>query len=103
MYRHSHSTDWVFVLLLLAIVATGVLLHVLHRLGFAPAANLTYVAHMMAVVPWMMRFPFSKWSHLVYRPLAMYFAAIQTEALASQSTQLRRGAEDELAPVAEAA
>jgi len=103
MYRHSHSTDWVFVLLLLAIVATGVLLHVLHRLGFGAAANLTYVAHMMVVVPWMMRFPFSKWSHMMYRPLAMYFAAIQTEALASQSPQLQGGAEDELAPVAEAA
>jgi hypothetical protein len=28
--------------------------------------------------------PFSKWAHLVYRPLAMYFAEIRREALARQ-------------------
>jgi hypothetical protein len=28
--------------------------------------------------------PFSKWSHMAYRPLAMYFASIQQEAYAAQ-------------------
>jgi hypothetical protein len=32
----------------------------------------------------LLRMPFSKWAHLVYRPLAMYFAAIRKDALLRQ-------------------
>jgi quinone-modifying oxidoreductase subunit QmoC len=98
-HRHSHGTDWVFLLLLLVVVATGVLLHAAHRLGYDVAANLTYVVHMMAVVPWLARYPFTKWSHLAYRPLAMYFSVLQSEALALREA----GREDEPARVAQAA
>jgi len=47
-------------------------------------ANITYVIHLMAVTPWLLRMPFSKWAHMIYRPLAMYFAAIQRAAFARQ-------------------
>jgi ferredoxin len=94
-HRHSHGTDWVFLVLLIVVVVTGVLLHAVHRLGFDAAANVMYVVHMMAVVPWLARYPFTKWSHLAYRPLAMYFAALQTEALLA-----RRAARDAEAPAA---
>ena len=63
---------------------TGIVQHILHRTGFLEWANITYVIHLMAVVPWLLRMPFSKWSHLAYRPLAMYFAAIQKAAYARQ-------------------
>jgi ferredoxin len=92
-HRHSHSTDWVFLGLLLVVVATGIALHALHRLGQDRAANITYVMHMMAVVPWLARYPFTKWSHLAYRPLAMYFAEVQRDAL------VHRGAD--AAPISE--
>ena len=41
--------------------------------------------------------PFSKWAHLAYRPLAMYFSALQEEAMeargrASQATAPLRAA-----------
>jgi nitrate reductase gamma subunit len=81
-YRRSHSSDWAFLVLLAIIVTTGILQHVFHRTGFLIAANLTYVVHLMAVVPWLLRMPFSKWAHLIYRPLAMYFAGIRKEAFA---------------------
>jgi len=83
-YKKSHSTDWVFVILLCIIVVTGILQHLLHRTGFLAAANITYVIHLMAVVPWLFRMPFSKWAHLVYRPLAMYFADILRDAIKIQ-------------------
>jgi nitrate reductase gamma subunit len=98
-HRHSHGTDWVFLILLVAIVATGVILHAAHRLGYDVAANITYVVHMMVVVPWLARYPFTKWSHLAYRPLAMYFSALQSDALASRDA----GRGGELAGVAQAA
>jgi hypothetical protein len=35
----------------------------------------------MGVVPMLLlEVPFSKWSHMAYRPLAMYFAALQQAA-----------------------
>ena len=83
-YKKSHSTDWVFVSLLFTIVITGVGQHILHRTGIYVWANITYVIHLMAVVPWLLRMPFSKWSHLIYRPLAMYFATIRKEAILRQ-------------------
>ncbi len=83
-YKKSHGTDWVFVILLFIIAITGVFQHIFHRTGLLELANITYVIHLMAVVPWLLRMPFSKWAHLIYRPLAMYFAGIRREALARQ-------------------
>lgn len=83
-YKKSHSTDWVFVILLFIIVLTGISQHIFHRIGLYEAANITYVVHLMVVVPWLLRMPFSKWAHLIYRPLAMYFAAIRKDALKRQ-------------------
>jgi len=83
-YKKSHSTDWVFVILLFIIVLTGIAQHVFHRTGLIEWANITYVIHLMCVVPWLFRMPFSKWAHMIYRPLAMYFASIRKNALVRQ-------------------
>ena len=72
---------WVYYLLLLL---QELLQHIFHRTGLNELANITYIIHLMGVVPWLLRMPFSKWSHLIYRPLAMYFAEIRREALTRQ-------------------
>jgi heterodisulfide reductase subunit C/quinone-modifying oxidoreductase subunit QmoC len=77
-YKHSHETDWMFLLLLMVVTVTGVLQHILHRSGADIAANISYVIHLMAVVPMLaLEVPFSKWSHMAYRPLAMYFSVLR--------------------------
>jgi hypothetical protein len=49
------------------------------------AANLAYVVHLMFVVPMLvLEVPFSKWSHMAYRPLAMFLAEVRRDALARQ-------------------
>ena len=64
---------------LLLVTATGVLQHILHRTGTDMAANIAYVVHLALVVPMLtLEVPFSKWSHLAYRPLAMYLAVKAT-------------------------
>jgi quinone-modifying oxidoreductase, subunit QmoC len=87
-YKKSHGTDWVFVILLFFIVLTGIAQHVFHRTGLFELANITYVIHLMFVVPWLLRMPFTKWAHLIYRPLAMYLAAVRRDALAQQEVAL---------------
>lgn len=89
-HRHSHESDWMFLGLLIFVALTGILQHVLHRAGLPAAANVTYVVHLMGVVPMLtLEVPFSKWSHLAYRPLAMYFAALQQEAYATAQAGAR--------------
>jgi quinone-modifying oxidoreductase subunit QmoC len=75
--KHSHPSDWMFLVLLLTAAVTGVMQHILHRTGLPLGANLAYVVHMMAVAPLLIvMVVFSKWSHLIYRPLAMYFSNV---------------------------
>jgi quinone-modifying oxidoreductase subunit QmoC len=79
-HQHSHESDWIFLILLLTVALTGVLQHVLHRAGADVAANVSYVVHLMAVVPMLgLEVPFSKWSHMAYRPLAMYFSVLRKQ------------------------
>jgi nitrate reductase gamma subunit len=81
--RHSHESDWIFLGLLLVVTVSGVVQHLLHRTGFELAANVAYVAHLMLVVPMLtLEVPFGKWSHLLYRPFAMYLAATHRDAIA---------------------
>jgi len=82
-YKHSHETDWIFLVLLVFVAGTGILQNVLYRyFHLDAAANVTYVIHMMGVVPMLgLEVPFSKWAHLAYRPLGMYFAALEAEAI----------------------
>ena len=84
-YKHSHESDWIFLFMLVYVVGTGFLQHILHRAGLNTGANLTYLAHMMGVVPMLgLEVPFSKWAHLAYRPLAMYFSTLQEDAMLAQ-------------------
>jgi quinone-modifying oxidoreductase subunit QmoC len=81
-YKHSHETDWIFLILLAYVSGTGIIQHFLHRGGLDHAANIAYLIHMMGVVPMLgLEVPFSKWAHLAYRPLAMYFSTVQEDAM----------------------
>jgi quinone-modifying oxidoreductase subunit QmoC len=93
-HAHSHESDWMFLFLLLFVAVTGVIQHILHRAGLDAAANITYVVHLMGVVPMLvLEVPFGKWSHLAYRPLALYFARVQVHAEATAANAERVGAE----------
>ena len=97
-YKHSHETDWIFLILLVYVSSTGIIQHFLHRGGLDRAANIAYLIHMMGVVPMLgLEVPFSKWAHLAYRPLAMYFSTVQEDVM-----EAREGAR-EAAPRAQAA
>jgi hypothetical protein len=89
-YKHSHETDWIFLALLIFVTFTGILQHILHRVGFDLAANIAYIVHLMGIVPMLgLEVPFSKWAHLAYRPLAMYFGDVRAEAMATDEARSR--------------
>jgi ferredoxin len=80
--KYSHYTDWTFLLLLFVTTLSGILLHFFRINGLPQATYITYLIHLMVLVPMLtIEVPFSKWSHLAYRPFAIYFANLKKSVL----------------------
>lgn len=83
MHRFSHLSDWMFPVLLLLTTISGILQHTFRYLGLPLATYTTYVIHLAIMFPMLvLEVPFGKWSHLAYRPFAIYFQAIKEKAQA---------------------
>jgi ferredoxin len=75
--KTSHYTDWTFLVLLFLTTFTGILVHIFRIYGLPMATYYIYVIHLMILFPMLMiEVPFSKWSHLAYRPFAIYFSNV---------------------------
>ncbi len=91
IHRFSHSTDWLFLILLFMTSLTGILMHTVRLLDWALATYIIYVIHLAIAVPMLViEVPFGKWSHLFYRPLALFLTAVKEKA--SQESQLTSNA-----------
>lgn len=79
--RGSETSDWLFLILLFLVALTGILVHVF-RLAGAPLTTYTiYVIHLALVAPFLIvEVPFGKWSHMLYRPLAIYLSEVKRRA-----------------------
>ncbi len=81
-FKFSHVSDWLFIIMLYLTVITGILVHFFRIGGMPMATYITYVAHLAVLVPMILiEVPFSKWSHLAYRPFAVYFASLKKAAM----------------------
>ncbi|HNS17841.1 MAG TPA: 4Fe-4S dicluster domain-containing protein [Bacteroidales bacterium] len=79
--KQTHVTDWTFLVLLLLTTVSGILVHIFRVNGMPYPTYYVYVFHLMVLFPMLMiEVPFSKWSHLAYRPFALYFEALITSA-----------------------
>lgn len=90
MHRFSHLSDWLFPILLFLTAITGILVHLFRLWNLAIPTYVLYTAHMAIAVPMLVvEVPFGKWAHLLYRPIAIYVAAVkskESESLAAQTT-----------------
>ena len=87
--KYSHTTDWTFVILLLLTTLTGIAIFIC-RINNAPLVGFyMYLIHLMVAIPMLMiEVPFSKWAHLAYRPVAVYFTRIKEKAIQLQQQEL---------------
>jgi len=84
--KYSHYTDWTFLVLLFFTTLTGILLHGFRISGMPQLTYITYLIHLMVLVPMLtIEVPFSKWSHLAYRPFAVYFSRVKNSVRIKQS------------------
>ena len=90
IFKFSHHSDYIFPVLLFLIAFTGILIHIFRLSAMPQATYITYMLHLAVEVPMVVTFvAFSKWSHLAYRPLGLYFANLKKAALQIQyQTQL---------------
>jgi quinone-modifying oxidoreductase subunit QmoC len=82
IHKFSHASDWIFPILLFTVTLTGIFQHAFRYLGLPLATYYTYVIHLAAAFPMLvLEVPFGKWSHLYYRPLAIYFQQVKVRAI----------------------
>ena len=85
MFKFSHHSDWFFLILLFSIALTGILVHLFRINGMPQATYISYMLHLSFEVPMVVTFvAFSKWSHLAYRPLGLFFANLKKAARQKQ-------------------
>jgi ferredoxin len=90
IHKYSDLADWLFVTLLFLTALSGILLHLARLLNLPMPTYVMYVVHLMIAVPMLtVEVPFGKWAHLLYRPLAVYLAAVQAKAREPQVSSLR--------------
>ena len=81
MDRYSHLSDWLFPILLFLTALSGIMLHIFRLMDRPMPTYVLYVVHLAIAVPMLVvEVPFGKWAHLLYRPLAIFVAAVRNDA-----------------------
>jgi hypothetical protein len=81
IHKYSEFSDWLFLVLLFLTTLTGIAMHAFRLGGMPLSTYYTYVVHLAVAVPMLVvEVPFGKWSHLMYRPLALYLMGVKQSA-----------------------
>ncbi len=81
MHKISDPDDFILPVMLLLVALSGIALHIFRYLEFALTAHFLYAVHLSVSVSLVVvELPFGKWSHVIYRPLALFFQAVKARA-----------------------
>jgi len=81
IYKETTFQDLMFPILLVLTVLSGLAAHIFRYLGFGLTCHFLYALHIIVATPMLLvEMSFGKWSHMVYRPLALYFLAVRERA-----------------------
>ena len=88
IHKFSDLSDWMFVILLFFMAVTGIAVHIFRYMGLPLATYYTYAIHLIIAFVWLVVIvPFGKWTHLLYRSLAIYFQSVRDKAIQKQLTK----------------
>lgn len=80
VYKSSHPTDWMFLILLQLTTMTGIFIHFTRLLDWPFPTYALYVIHMMVAIPMLvLEVPFAKWAHLAYRPVVLFLLKVKEQ------------------------
>ena len=81
LHKYSHHSDWMFPAFLFVGTLTGILVHVLRYAALPWPTYIMYVVHVMVMIAMLdTEVGIGKWTHIFYRPLAIYFDAVKVSA-----------------------
>ena len=81
IHKFSELNDFVFPIMLFLTVISGIAVHLFRYKGLELASHYIFAFHVAIVVPMLVvEIPFGKLSHMIYRPLAVYFHTIKEKA-----------------------
>jgi len=81
LHQYSQHSDWLFPSFILVGAITGILVHAFRYAGWPWPTYLLYVIHVMAMVAMLdSEVGIGKWSHMIYRPLAIYLLQVKKRA-----------------------
>jgi ferredoxin len=75
--KYSHPSDWAFLILLALSVLSGYVMLFFRFTGMPMAAYGTFAFHLVVVFDLLVTFPFSKFAHVIYRPVALWLAGMK--------------------------
>ncbi|MCS7158081.1 MAG: hypothetical protein N0A16_10175 [Blastocatellia bacterium] len=98
IHKFSEPSDVILLVMFLLVALSGLGVHIFRYLEFALTAHILYAVHVAIAVPLVLiELPFGKWSHVVYRPMALYFQAVKERALREAESVLPRELPEEAA------
>jgi heterodisulfide reductase subunit C len=92
IHKFSELSDMSFPVLIFLVALTGIAVHIFRYLEWTLVCHFTYALHIAVTVPLLVFImPFAKWSHAIYRPLALYLLAVKEKALAAPQHDKTKG------------
>lgn len=80
IHKFSHPSDWLFPIFLLVGSVTGIVVHILRYLYLPWPTYIAYTIHVMAMIAMLdTEVGIGKWTHLMYRPLAICLEMMKRE------------------------
>ena len=78
MHKHSHHTDWFFPISILLVAITGLMVNIFRVSNLPWPTYIIYAIHLgVTAVMLSTEVGVGKWTHIFYRPMALYFDAIK--------------------------
>jgi nitrate reductase gamma subunit/ferredoxin len=75
--KYSHPSDWSFLVLLALSILSGYIMLFFRFANMPMAAYVTAALHLVVVFDLLVTFPFSKFAHVIYRPVALWLAGMK--------------------------
>lgn len=73
--KYTHFTDWIFLVLLLLAGLSGFALEAMDYTSMSLPVYIALAVHLVVVFELLLMVPFSKFSHAIYRPIAIWISA----------------------------